>query len=89
MKNFAAGQIKPGEHRSIETEIKTGEHRSIDTKFKSSQLTEAIEARVSILYVINLKTNSVNDEVFGAKWASLPTVRLAHIIHHNYPATIQ
>jgi hypothetical protein len=49
-------------------EIKSGEqeHKSIKTEFKSSLLPEAIEARVSIRYVIE------NDEVFGAKWANLP-----------------
>ena len=51
-------------------EIKSGEqeHKSIKTEFKSSLLPEAIEARVSIRYVIE------NDEVFaiGAKLANLP-----------------
>ena len=67
MVQICTPQLGP-KNKSIETEIKTGEHRSIDTKFKSSQLTEAIEARVSIRYVIE------NDEVFaiGAKWANLP-----------------
>jgi hypothetical protein len=56
MVQICTPQLGP-KNKSIETEIKTGEHRSIATKFKSSQLTEAIEARVSILYVIE------NDEV--------------------------
>ena len=58
MRNFAAA--------GVATQIKSGEHKSIATEIKPSQLPEAIETRVGILYVID------NDEVFGANWANLP-----------------
>jgi hypothetical protein len=61
-------EIKPGERKRIATAIKSGERKSMATEFKSSQLPEAIEARGSILYVID------NDKVFRARLANLPQV---------------
>ena len=75
--------VKPEEHKSIGTEIKPGEHKSIKTEFKPSQIADDIEARVSIVHVIE------HDAVFGAKWASLSTDKASQGLQHDYSGTLQ